>query len=144
MYYSKINDNLFILRLVKGEKVNSSIKSFCQKKEIKNAAVYGIGSVEKPTLAHYRVDTKKYSEKTMDGIYELTALMGNVGIFENEPLVHTHATLSDEEMKSIGGHLVEAIVSATAELVLTKVDSKHTKSYNEEIGLRLWDLPDKI
>ena len=144
MYLSKVSANKYLIRLVKGEEMNTSIKRFCKKLGILNATLSGIGSLKNPTLAHYRVDTKKYKEKTFRAIFELTSLIGNVAIFEGEPLVHAHATISDQNMDSFGGHLVEGEVSATVEIVLDILDSKHTKSYDEEIGLKLWDLPERL
>lgn len=144
MYYSKVSSNKYLIRLLRGEDVNESIEKFCRELNIKNASVSGIGSIENPTLAHYRVDSKKYKEKILNGIFELTSLIGTVGVFENEPLVHVHVTLSNEEMKAFGGHLVKGRVSATVELVLTVFDTKFTKSHDNEIGLKLWDLEEKI
>lgn len=141
MKYSQSSDNTYTIRLEKGEEVNASIKSFCKTKQISNCYFVGVGSVENPTLAHYRVNTKKYSEKNLQGIFEVINITGNVGIFENEPLVHSHISLSDDSMQACGGHLVETAVSATLELFVTVLNSKHTKSFNEEIGLKLWDLP---
>jgi predicted DNA-binding protein with PD1-like motif len=144
MFYSKVSSDKYLIRLLRGEEINEEIKKFCQKLDIKNASFIGIGSIENLTLAHYRVDTKKYKEKNFKGIFKLTSLIGTVGIFEDEPLVHVHVTLSDEEMKAFGGHLVKGIVSATVEIVLTSYNSKHTKSYDKDIGLKLWDLPEKL
>lgn len=140
MRYGRVSKNTFLIRLERGEKVNASLTSFCQKKSIKNAVIHGLGSIEDPTLANYRVDTKKYSEKRLKGIFELTNLIGTVGLFEGEPLVHTHVTISDEDMRAFGGHLVEAAVSATVEVVLIDLKSRFTKSHSKEIGLRLFDL----
>ena len=144
MYYSKVSSDKYLIRLVKAEEISESIKKFCQKLDIKNASLSGIGSIENPTLAHYRVDTKKYKEKVLNGIFELTSLIGTFVIFKREPLVHVHVTLSDEEMKAFGGHLVKGKVSATVELIITVFDSNHAKSQDEEIGLKLWDLPEKL
>lgn len=144
MYYSKVSPNNYLIRLVRGEEVNASIKKFCQKLDIKNASICGIGSIENPTLGHYRVDTKKYKEKMVKGVFELTSLVGSVAIFEGAPLVHIHITISDENMRAFGGHLVKGLISATVEVVLVSFDSKHTKSYDKTIGLKLWDLPERI
>lgn len=144
MYYSKVSLNKYLIRLVRGEEINTSIKKFCRKLNIKNAGLSGIGSVDDPTLAHYRVDTKKYKEKMLSGIFELTSLVGNVGVFEDEALVHIHVSLSDEEMRAFGGHLVKGNVSATAEITLTVFESDLRKSHDDEIGLKLWDLPKNI
>lgn len=141
MRYAKVKEGVFLIRLERGEKVIESIKNFCRESQIANAWLQGIGSVENPTLAYYDVTIKKYTDKAFSGIFELTSLTGNVAIFEGKPLVHAHVTLSNESMEAIGGHLVEATVSATVELFLTVLPTSHTKSHNDEIGLKLWDLP---
>jgi len=144
MYYSKADSNKYLIRLLRGEEINEEVKKFCEKLNIKNACVCGIGSIENPTLAHYRVDTKEYKEKKFKGIFELTSLIGTVAVFEDKLLVHVHVTLSDEEMKAFGGHLVKGEVSATVELIITVFNSNHTKSYDKAIGLKLWDLHERM
>lgn len=140
MYYSKVSDNKYIIRLKRGELVNKSLKKFCQKESIKNGAIWAIGSVDDPILAHYQVDTKKYSEKKFKGVFEVAPLTGNVGLYEEQPLIHNHILVSDESMQAFAGHLVEAKVSATLEVILIKFDSKLTKSNDQETGLKLYDL----
>lgn len=144
MKYSEVSEKVYVVRLEKGEEVVHSIEQFCTKENIASALLSALGSIENPTLAHYLVTTKKYTEKKLEGIYELTNLTGNVTQFENKPLVHAHVTLSDEEMHAFGGHLVSATVSATVELTVTKLDKELTKSQNEEIGLKLMDLEESI
>lgn len=138
--YSKVSEKKYLLRLERNEKVNEAIASFVSKMGVKNASISGIGSIEDPTLAHYRVDTRKYSEKPFKGIFEVLSFLGNIAIFDDFPLVHTHISLSNEKMKGLGGHLVEAKVSATMEVVIDVFDTALTKSFNDEIGLKLWDL----
>lgn len=140
MYYSNLENKTFLVRLEKGEKVNVSIKKFCEKLNIKNASFVSLGSIENPVLAHYRVDNKKYKEKELQGIFEVTSFMGNVAIFEASPLVHGHISISDEDMKEFGGHLVEATVSATLEIVIQDLGSSKIKKYDEKIGLKLFEL----
>jgi uncharacterized protein len=127
-----------------GEEINESIKKFCEKLDVKNAEISAIGSVDSPTLAHYRVDTKKYKEKTFEGIFEITSLIGMVALFDGKPLVHVHVTISDDKMRAFGGHLVKGLTSATVEILLTAFDSKNTKSFDKKIGLKLLDLEKKI
>jgi uncharacterized protein len=142
MTFGKVQENQFLLRLEKGEEIVTTIKNFCIQQNIRNATLIGIGSVEKPTLAHYKVDTKKYSEKELEGVFEVTALLGNVALFENQPLLHPHITVSDENMQAFAGHLVKGPVSATLEVYITVLPSSFEKKHSEEIGLKLYDLSD--
>lgn len=143
MTFGKIQENQFMLRLERGEEIVDTLKNFCLQQNIKNATISAIGSVENPTLAHYKVDTKKYSEKTLEGVFEVTALLGNVALFENQPLLHPHITISDENMQAYAGHLVRGTVSATLEVLITVFPSAFEKKHNEEIGLKLYNLSDE-
>lgn len=140
MYSAKLDTDHFLLRLEHGEEIIDVLKNFCTQQHITNASVNGIGSLENPTLAHYRLDTKKYTEQTKEGLFELINLSGNIGLFEDNPMVHTHATISNEAMQVFGGHLVKGIVSATAEIILTTFPTAFQKKHDEAIGLKLWQL----
>lgn len=144
MYYSKVSNNKYLIRLVRKEELGESIVMFCKRLKIKNAYITAIGAVTSPTLSYFDVRTKKFLEKTLDGDYELTSFIGNVAVFRNESLLHAHLNLSDKEMKAFGGHFVKAHVAASVEIVLDIFDTKHSKSYNREIGLNLWDLPQSL
>ncbi|MDE1811183.1 MAG: DNA-binding protein [Candidatus Micrarchaeota archaeon] len=144
MHYSRLNNKTFLVRLEKGETVNASVKRFCESNKVSNAYFFGLGSIENPILAHYRVDNRAYKEKPMQGIYEITSLIGTVGMFEGSPLPHSHITVSDDEMRAFGGHLVETVVSATVELVLKDLESAKTKKHSDEIGLKLFELDERM
>lgn len=148
MKFGKLSENNFLIRLERGEDVLSKLAGFCIKQSISNASIIGLGSVEDVALAHYSVDpstssgqAKKYSERSMNGIFEVCNLTGTVGIFDNKPLVHIHVTLSDDKMQAYGGHLVKALVSATLEVTINSYPSSFVKVQNEEIGLKLFELP---
>ncbi|MBI2049508.1 DUF296 domain-containing protein [Candidatus Roizmanbacteria bacterium] len=144
MYYSMISKNKYVIRLVKEEKIQNSIVKFCKIKKIKNATLLAIGSVTNPTLSYYNLNTRKYTEKKMIGDFELISFIGSIVSFENKPLVHAHISISNEHMQTFAGHLVEANVGATVEVILTKLESSIVKKYNEEIGLNLLDLPHEL
>ena len=144
MTFGKVAGDQYLIRFEKGEEILPSLKTFCKRYNITNATVSGIGSLENPTLAHYRVDNKKYSEKKFEGVYEVVSLLGNIALFEKNPLPHIHVTLSDEEMHVIAGHLIQGTVSATLEMTLNDLPTMHRKKHDEEIGLNLWDLPETL
>ncbi len=144
MFYSIVSKDIYILRLVKGEKVLSSLRNFAELKKIKNATLLGIGSVSNPTLSYYKLNTKKYLKKEMIGDFELISFIGSIMLLENDLLVHAHISISDETMQTYAGHLVEAETHATVEIVLTKLNSKITKKFDKTIGLNLLDLHHKL
>src|SRR5438270_11095287 len=119
MYFDKFDDNTYIVRLEKGEELLTTLSVFLKQQHIGNATFSGLGSLESPSLAHYDVATKKYTEQHLEGIYELTSLIGNVAWKDKQPIIHPHVTISDQNMKVYGGHLVKSLVSATVEVTIT-------------------------
>lgn len=129
-----------IIKLDPGDEIIGSLETICREHNWVNASVTGLGSVENPTLAHYRIDNKKFTQKSLSGIFEITSLIGNVALFEDRPLAHAHVTLADDQMQAFGGHLVDGHCSASCELIVTKLDSRFEKSFDPDVGLKTWNL----
>lgn len=142
MKYARLSDNTSALRLELGDDIHDTLQQFCTEQGIDNAQVQGIGSVDSPTLAHYSVETKQFTDQALDGIYEVTGLLGNIALADGKPFAHLHVTLSDQNMMARAGHLVKGTCSATLELFITSYPSHYTKSPNDQIGLRVWDFTD--
>jgi uncharacterized protein len=140
MKYARLNDNTSALRLEPGDDIHAVLQDFCAENTIDNAAIQGIGSIESPTLAHYSIHTKQFTDQTLEGIYEITSLLGNIALLDGHPFAHLHVTISDEHMMTRGGHLVKGVCSATLELFITSYPAHHTKSQNDHIGLKVWDF----
>jgi predicted DNA-binding protein with PD1-like motif len=142
MKSAKLDDNVYALRLDPGDDIHASIEAYCAQYELFNAQIAGIGSIENPTLAHYSMQTRQFTDKQLEGIYEITSLMGNVARVDGKAFTHLHVTISDADMIARAGHLVSGRCSATLEIVITSYYSRHTKTDNPTIGLKVWDFGD--
>ncbi|MFR2561677.1 MAG: PPC domain-containing DNA-binding protein [Anaeromassilibacillus sp.] len=120
MQYRVFGDT-YVVRLQRGEEVLACLRELCEKESISLGTVSAIGAVNHVVVGVYRVDEQKYVANTFDGVMELTSLMGNITEKDGEPYLHLHATFGDLTGKVIGGHLNEAVVSATCELFVRKV-----------------------
>jgi predicted DNA-binding protein with PD1-like motif len=130
-----------LVRLFKGEELVSSIQNLAAERKIEHAAVQGIGAVEDVELGYYRLQRREYRRIRLKRQYELISLLGNLGWVDGAPLLHAHVTLGAEDFQTVGGHLFEATVLATAELILSPGSARLERSFDDEIGLKLWDLP---
>jgi predicted DNA-binding protein with PD1-like motif len=140
MKSASLNEHAFALRLEPGENIHSTLQAFCADNGINNASVEGVGSVDSPTLAHYSLVTKQFTDKALTGIYEVTSLLGNIALVEGKPFAHLHVNISDASMHALGGHLVKGECSATLELIVTSYPSHHWKTHDDAIGLKVWDF----
>ncbi len=139
MNSKKIND-IYIVRLDKGERLLETLKGFCVKNKIECGYFFGIGSLDGAELAHYIVKTKKYTYEIFKQPLEITNLTGNITTMNDEVYLHCHITLSDVNMEAIAGHLKEGIIGATCEIILIVLDAKIERKFDSDIGLNLMDI----
>lgn len=126
-----------VLLLLEGEKLIESVTGFCREKNITAATFTAIGAVKEAELGFYNLAAKEYHWKKAEAELELDNATGNVAIFDGKPFVHAHATVSDNEMHSFGGHLREAVVGASCEVFLTPLQGKLERAYDKKTGLKL-------
>jgi len=86
--------------------------------DIQGAFLYGLGALEAVQIGYFDKPNKSYIKKQLPGEWELLSLQGDVSMVEGELFAHLHATLSGEDFKCLGGHLFEATVAVTAEILV--------------------------
>ena len=138
MEAKKVKENEWVVRIARGEKLVASLADFCVRKRIEGGFFFGVGAVDEAELAHYDVGKKKYSAKKFKQPLEMVSLSGSIGK-EKELIVHAHAVFADPDMQTLGGHLIEATVSGTAEIYLIPLPAL-AKKYDEETGLKIFNL----
>ena len=138
MEYKRDNNKIY-LSIDKGEYINISLLEVCKQNNVKFAWINGIGAILNPEVGYYNTDTKDYIKKTFSGDFELVSLVGNITYKEGKPLVHSHITFTDINFNAFGGHLFDCKISAAGEFIITVGDEKVSRSYNEDIGLFLWN-----
>ena len=119
------------------------LTQFCIDNNISSAQVSGIGAVRNIDIGVYDINKKDYHHKLFEEIHELISFQGNIAFKDGEPFVHTHVTFSNTEYNVFGGHLFDAKITATGEILLSLGDSKIDREYNENIGIYTWCLYEK-
>ena len=139
MNYRKVNDKFFV-SLQTGDLINESLRLIAVEENILNAWINGIGAIDNVKVGYMDVNNKKYQKRNFDEHYELLSLIGNITYKDGEPFVHTHVTFSNTECNVFGGHLFDAKITATGEIVLSLADSKIDREYNDNVGIHTWCL----
>lgn len=129
------NDILLILQ--KNDDLFECIQKFAMEHNINNAFINGIGALNQVELGYSNLTKKEYQRRNFDKDLELLSLNGNITLVDNQPFLHIHTVLSDEDFHCIGGHLFRAKVAVTCEIRLTVITSKVQRVFNNEIGLKL-------
>lgn len=130
----------YLLRVDKGEGVAESIRRLCAAERIECGAVHGLGAADRVELGLFDTGAKQFIGHTYEGTYEIASLNGNISQMDGKVYLHLHAVIGDENNDTRGGHLVEARVSATAEIVISRFEGAAGRKFSEEIGLNLFEF----
>lgn len=142
MEYKKIKDN-YVLRIDIGEEIIDKITELCRVENIKLGTISGIGATDHVEIGLFNTKTKQYCPSILKGLYEITSLIGNITMKNDDIYLHLHINVADESSSTYGGHLNKCFVSATAEVFITAFDSSVNRKFNEEIGLNLLEFNDE-
>lgn len=143
MEYRKYSDKLYI-RLDKGDEILTSLAEICKKENVTTASVQGIGGCGSAVVGVFDPDSKSYHRQQVSAVLELISLDGNVTVLDDAPYLHLHASFAyhskDGEEKILAGHLLEATIALTGEIILTPADGCITRRYDDALGIRVWDF----
>lgn len=124
-----------VFRVRPGQELLSSIEGYCREHGITSGVVIGIiGSVVKARLNFLKSLPGKYEGVDYSGPLEVVAAQGSVALKEGSPIIHIHVQLSGQDGCQ-GGHLAEATIFSTAEVVIAELDYQLQRQYDSYTGL---------
>jgi len=137
MEFRRFKDK-YVVRLNKGEEVIASLTKLCDEENIRLGSISGIGASNKVKMGLFDIVEKKYYSDTIEKDLEITSLMGNITRKDEEVYLHLHINVANREQIVYGGHLNEAYISATCEIIIDVIDGEVDREFSEEIGLNLF------
>ena len=120
-----------------GDEVKALLEEFAAQEELTAAHFSGIGAFSRVTLGFFNWESKEYEEIPVDEQVEVAAFLGDVALGEDGPQVHAHLVVGDRSGRARAGHLVNAVVRPTLEVVLTETPAELRKRHDPESGLAL-------
>jgi len=124
-----------------GDEAVQCLKEFAEKEHAGGAQVTAIGALSRAKLAYFDWDTKRYEPIQVDEQVEVASLVGDIAVGpDGKPSVHLHAVLGKRNGTAIAGHLEQATVRPTLEIIVTEMPSHLCKTRDSESGLALIKL----
>lgn len=137
MDYRRFQDTV-VMRIDKGEEILAQLKVMALKENIRLASVRALGAVNDFTVGVFKTGEKKYYANHFAGDFEIVSLTGTISTMNGEYYAHLHMSAGDENGHVFGGHLNEAKVSATCEMVVNVIAGEVDRAFSEEVGLNLF------
>jgi predicted DNA-binding protein with PD1-like motif len=128
---------IYALVFDKGDEVKSGIERFARGHGLTAAQFTGIGAFSDVTLGYFDWERKEYDQIPIREQVEVATLAGDVATKDGQPQVHAHLVVGDSQGRAYAGHLLEAHVRPTLELILTETPAELRKVVDAESGLAL-------
>jgi predicted DNA-binding protein with PD1-like motif len=137
---SRGREQTYVLVFDTGDEVISELEAFARERRIEGAHFTAIGAFSDAALAYFDWRTKEYRRIPVSRQVEVLVLAGDIAWHKDEPVVHAHVVVGTRKGRAFGGHLLEAHVRPTLEVVLTVTPRPLRRTYDRESGLPLIDL----
>jgi predicted DNA-binding protein with PD1-like motif len=140
MKFKTLEQGTFALIFDKGDEFIEKLTSFAREKELSGSHFTAIGAFRDVMLGYFDRDAKKYKEIPIVEQVEVLSLVGDIALKGNIPQVHAHVVVGKADGTAHGGHILEAQVWPTLEVVLTESPKHLYRKVDPETGLALIDL----
>ena len=128
----------FVLVFDAGDGVMEGLMSFAKENGLDAANFTALGAFSDAALGYFDMERKEYEEIPVREQVEVLSLVGTIAPKESgEPQVHAHAVLGRSDGTTRGGHLLEARVRPTLEVVLDESPEHLRRETDPETGLPL-------
>jgi predicted DNA-binding protein with PD1-like motif len=118
----------------------NELAAFVKAETVAAAHFTAIGAFSEVTLGYFDRERKDYSKIPVREQVEVLSLVGDVASEDGQPKVHAHVVVGKRDGTAHGGHLLQARVWPTLELILTESPRALARKSDRESGLALIDV----
>ena len=121
-----------------GDELAKGLSKFAEEQKLSAASFKAVGALSSVRLAWLSWETKQYEPSViLNEQVELLSLIGDVALKDDKPVVHAHVVIGKRDGTAHGGHLLEAHVRPTCEVVLTESPTHLQRIIDPETGFAL-------
>jgi predicted DNA-binding protein with PD1-like motif len=103
-----------------GDEVIAMLTEFAKAQRLDSSHLTAIGAFERATLGYFDRHKHEYKKIPIDEQVEVLSLIGDIALEKGEPKVHAHVVVGRSDGTTRGGHIMEAHVWPTLEVVLSE------------------------
>jgi uncharacterized protein len=130
-------EKTFAIIFDKGDEVANGLLAFAKENNLSASHFTAIGAFERVTLGFFEREQKDYKRIPIDEQVEVLSLVGDIASDGGEPKVHAHVVVGKADGTAHGGHLLEARVWPTLEVILVESPEHLRRKVDKETGLAL-------
>jgi uncharacterized protein len=128
----------FAVIMETGDEAMACLQKFIEKEHVSAAQITAIGALSDAKLNYFDWQAKKYQPIPVKEQVEVASLIGDVALApDGKAALHVHAVLGRRDGTALAGHLSEAHVRPTLEVILTEPPAHLHKAIDPQSGLAL-------
>jgi predicted DNA-binding protein with PD1-like motif len=120
-----------------GDEAMSGLARFAEENGLAASQITAIGAFSEATLGYFDFGRKDYERIPVREQVEVLSLIGDIALADGKPKLHLHAVLGRRDGSAVGGHLLEATVRPTLEVIVTESPAHLRRRHDPESGLAL-------
>ena len=119
-----------------GEEVVRTLLTFARETDLEGSYFTAIGAFQDVVLGWFDWQLKDYRPTRLSEQVEVVSFAGNIALSPTgEPGVHAHAVVARHDCSTCGGHLLEAHVRPTLEVILSESPVHLQRQYDHSVGM---------
>ena len=128
----------YVVVLETGEEVLTSLQAFASQNKVHTAQLTAIGAFSDVVLQYFDWDSKAYKNIPVREQVEVASLNGDIALAPaGGPALHVHLVIGKRDGTAMAGHLGEAHVRPTLEVIVTESPAHLRKARDPASGLAL-------
>jgi predicted DNA-binding protein with PD1-like motif len=123
-----------------GDEVINGLQAFAKENHLGGSHFTAIGAFSDVTMGFFDWDKKDYQKLQINEQVEVLSCIGDIALDKGEPKVHAHVVVGKSDGTAHGGHLMEARVRPTLEVIVVESPKHLIRRTDDETGLALITL----
>jgi predicted DNA-binding protein with PD1-like motif len=96
------------------------LTAFAKEHRLSASQFTALGAFRDCVLGYFDWEKKDYARISIEEQVEVLALVGDIALNDGEPKLHPHVVVGKSDGTAHGGHLLEAHVRPTLEVIITE------------------------
>lgn len=130
----------YVVILDSGEEVVESVTNLAKELDLGASRLSGVGAFDHVVLGFYDFGARDYNRNPLAAQVELLSLLGDIALKDGKPQLHAHVVVATADGMARGGHLLEARVHPTLELMIEEAPGHLQREFDPASGLALIKL----
>lgn len=130
----------YVLVYEKGDEVISILQAFAEEHKLGTSHFTAIGAFKHAIVGFFDRKRMDYLKIPIKEQVEVLSLTGNITLSDEGYKIHAHAVLGKSDASALGGHILEAHVWPTLEVIVEESPKYLRRQIDPETGLPLLDF----